>query len=177
MDAYGDSLEADAWDLATRIQGLVESKGAGLDLSLAKLSRQIMKFVQMRQWYGFNDITGPGHRSFRPPGWNAHRERALQDWIQRTFTLDIWQEAVLGPVFGTDERYWEARCNGWREEMLLYLPAWIQRSVSLADAVDLTPLELEVQDDYVDPRNAKIDPYLLERGGGGKFKKRSGPVW
>lgn len=173
-NAFGECAEEDAWILAGRVQAFVESAGGGLDVSRVQLMRQILKFVHMRQWNGFNDLSGPGHRSFKPQGWTPHREQVWRDWIDRTFTLEDWQTDVIGPVFGTDERSWEARCTGWRDELFQYLPAWMQRDVGLADAVDLTPMDLSVQDDYVDPRTAKIDPYILERGGGGKFRKRGG---
>jgi transposase len=66
---------------------------------------------------------------------------------------------VLDPVFGNDVRLWEAGIEGWREELIQFLPFWIQRSRDIVETFDATPLDL-TEEVFAE----KVDPYLLEHG-------------
>ena len=61
-----------------------------------------------------------------------------------------------------DVRLWESPIDGWREELIQFLPFWIQRSRAIVEAFDATPLN--PADEKAGEKAEKIDPYLLEHG-------------
>jgi len=106
-------------------------------------------------------ISLPQNPSSRPAGWTEKEEEIWIDWINYHCTLDDWSAEVMEPVFGSNVRMWEAQMDGWREELLQFLPWWIRRSAIIVAAFDPTPLVPEVEEDI---SMAKIDPYLLDHG-------------
>lgn len=170
FDIYGwDDRAAsdDALELAERIVAWAACKGVKIELTLDRLARQILRYVWMRQETGAYMIVGPRHTRLTPTGWTAHHERIWRDWIDHAFELETWNAVVMAPVFGTDVRSWEARIDGWRDELFTFLPTWIARSMTRFEEIDVTPLP-EPEPEDVDPRTAKIDPYLLEHGRRGR---------
>ena len=150
--------------LAERIERFVSRQGVGLSLPLPRLARQLLEYVWMRQRSSAYEIAF-ARRPVLPAGWTAAHERHWVDWIWHVFDLDDWRNSVMGPVFGTDVRSWEV--DGWREEIFEFLPTWIARSLKRFEEIDVTPLP-EPEPEDVDPRSAKIDPYLLEHARRGR---------
>lgn len=165
-----DDVADDALDMAECIVRWIRAEGAEPELkTVTKLAAQIVVFVQLRHRARFLDISNPTHHRIVPEEWTAHEEAVWRDWIQRRFTLEDWRTAVLYPVFGTGARQWEDRIPGWRDELFLLLPWWIRRSRWIVEENDPTPLEEPVEEDLF--RTSKIDPYLLEHGGGGRRRR------
>jgi hypothetical protein len=150
--------------LAERIERFVRRQGVELSLTPARLARQILEYVWMRQGLSAYEIARTQNPAM-PAGWKTTHERLWVDWIWHVFTLDDWQNLVVSSVFGTDVRSWEP--EGWREEIFEFLPAWIARSMPRFEEIDVTPLP-EPEPEDMDPRLAKIDPYLLEHGKRGR---------
>lgn len=157
----------DALELAERIMVWVACKGVKIELTPPRLARQILHYIWLRQDAGAYDIVGPSDRRILPAGWTAHHERVWRDWIDHVFEAESWGREVMEPLFGTDVRSWEVRCEGWREEVFSFLPIWISRSMTRFEEIDVTPLP-EPEPEDADPRTAKIDPYLLEHGKRGR---------
>jgi hypothetical protein len=150
-------------DAATDIESIidlfrnfVESRGCYLGIDRRRLAHQILRYVQLRSTVGEHEISNPRFTVTTPPGWSKEKEQDWTVWIHHTFRLEDWQTEVMDPVFGTDERWWEGACSGWREEIFVFLPWWIKRFVVVN--------EEEVDDKKEDDRDAKIDPYVLEHG-------------
>lgn len=159
----------DLFAVAERTETWVRAHGkVGLELKPVRLARQMLHYVWMRaQGLRWSDIDGPRHVRRAPVGWTSRHERLWVDWIHHRFELDEWRQQVLDPVFGTDERSWEARCAGWRDEVFAFLPRWIARDLGRFEEIDVTPLP-EPEPEDTDPRLANIDPYLLEHARRGR---------
>jgi hypothetical protein len=88
---------------------------------------------------------------------------------------------VIQPVFGTDERLWEASIGkGWRMEIMEFLPWWIVRDLDIFEDIDPTPLPDPVEIAALEASTKKaIDPYIQEHGGRRarrQAEKEGGPV-
>ena len=169
FESYGwddRSASDDALLLAERIERFVRRQKVELTLPPARLARQILEYVWMRQGLSAYEVAF-ARKPVLPAGWTAAHERQWIDWIWHVFDLEDWRQTVMAPVFGTDVRSWEVRVDGWREEVFGFLPTWIARSMKRFEEIDVTPLP-EPEPEDVDPRSAKIDPYLLEHARRGR---------
>jgi len=174
MSSLFDTMPYDKWpaieDLAAvadRIAAFVSRGKVSLELTEERLTRQLATYVTMRRSHHWSEISLPQHERTVPAGWTAANERIWVDWIHHVFEFSDWQQAVMRPVFGTDERQWEIGAEGWRDEVFTFLPTWIARSTARFAEIDPTPLP-DPEPEDTDPRNAKIDPYLLEHGRRGR---------
>jgi len=85
-------------------------------------------------------------------------------------SVESWLVEVMDPVLGTIPGLWE--CEGWRSELVHFLPWWIQRSFAIVAKFDPTFVETAEEDETKeDSKRKEIDPYLLEHG---KSKQRRG---
>ena len=57
-------------------------------------------------------------------------------------------------------RLYEAVCEGWRLELVLFFPWWIQRSFKIVEKFN--PTQLEVQSEEEDTKG--IDSYIMDHG-------------
>lgn len=111
------------------------------------------------------EILGPKRPVSKPDSWDDRAEQVWQDWFSNEVQLGDWLREVFRPVFGlnTAACLWDGVCDGWREELLLLLPSWAQRTYTIVSAYDATPYESDEEDEFSgDPRSAKIDPYLVD---------------
>lgn len=126
--------------VAEGIEKLVTCRKAYLNLSVDRLRNQIVDYIVWRIRKAHYEISVPQHDTREPVDWTDHAEHVWQDWVTDTFQVEEWVDAVITPVFGTDERNWEARMGTrWRTEILTFLPYWITRSWDIVDAYDPTP--------------------------------------
>lgn len=155
---YNEVPANDLRNLVRRIEALAQQNKVGLAITPDQLHQQLIQYVLLRQKTHWGNITlrRPGDA---PKGWTPAQENVWRDWLAYQFPLDVWQEQVLAPVFGTDVRGWEMGVEGWRDEILYYLPQWLQRSADIVAAFDPTPL-----DEPVEEEKSKLDTYLLEHG-------------
>lgn len=159
---WDDSSAAEDMTMLTeQIARFVGRQRLTLELTPNRLVRQLLQYVWWRQRAGALDLSAPRHSRTMPTGWTATHERVWTDWIWHIFDQEDWRQYVIAPVFGTDVRSWEVKCDGWREEIFSFLPLWIARSMTRFEEIDPTPLP-EPEPEDTDPRTAKIDPYLLE---------------
>lgn len=157
---YDECAAEDVRAIVSRIQTCVEQRGAKLALDSKALTRQILTFLTLRQRCSVYEISDPPNKRYIPEGWTTADERLWQDWIHTMFPVEHWLAEVMDPIFGSDMRLWEAPCEGWRSELVHYLPWWIQRSITIVTDFDPTYEESEEEDS----KKKEIDPYLLEHG-------------
>jgi hypothetical protein len=156
--AYGESMEDDVVTTVRYIEAYFTRRGASMELSPGRLMAHIQQYIRLRQKSSFFDISAPLNKPFKPVDWTAHDERVWCDWINYHCDLDSWTREVMQPMFGNGVCFWEARCEGWREEIHTCLPWWIRRSKDIVTRFDPT------SEDPVEEPQPEIDPYLLEHG-------------
>ena len=166
-------MDHDIVEIVAGMDRYVRRRGTTLGLEPRRLCRQIIQYVDMRHHMGSYDISYPQFKPYKPAGWTSREEGLWRDWIQYTFSLDSWQEEVIGPVFGTDVRSWEPPREGWRAEIMEFLPWWIARSLTIVDAFD--PSSIDPEDEELVADKKEIDPYLLDHGSSKqKYKQKRG---
>ena len=133
-------------------------RGVVPELAPRRMITQILRYITLRRRSGPFAISNPLFDPSSPEGWGDYEEDVWQEWIDYTFTLDSWNDEVMNPIFGTDVRLWEASIEGWREELLQFLPWWIKRSEAIVVKFDPTPLAEQSEE------LSKLDSYLLEDG-------------
>lgn len=161
------SAAEDAVALASSVRSYIRWRGFTSSLTHAHMTRQILQYIWMRQRLPWHEISAPQHKRSLPAGWTPLMESVWRDCIDHKCEIETWKTEVLDPVFGSDDRTWEAYCPGWRDEIFSFLPYWIERSAEKFADLDPTPLP-DPEPEEKDPRLAKIDPYLLEHGRRGR---------
>lgn len=157
----GYCLAEDARLLADRIVAWIRHAGAETELNTAqRLAAQIIAFVCARHRAEFMSIGNPGHRIMFPADWTVEEEEVWEEWLRWRFSLEGWRRIVMKPVFGTATHSWEDRIPGWRDELFLWLPFWVQRGRAivrrfdpagvLADAAAAAEAEEEAGDGRMD---------------------------
>jgi len=175
MSIPEDDVRVDAMSLAERIERLVTGR-LGLNLSVTRqtLATTIRQYAEARQWAGAYCVTiNEAAANPVPDGWTAHDEEVWLGWLSDKVTEEVWESVVTGPVFGTDIRVWESMGPEWRQELLVYLPRWVTRSLALVSRVDPLPRPEDEADG--DGRGAfadDVDPYLADHAGKGGRRRR-----
>lgn len=164
---YGECAAVDVREIVRRMKWVVEQSDAELELNTSVLVNQILTFILLRQTASVHEISNPHIKPSIPDDWTYDDECMWIDWIHTAFPIEFWTAKVMEPVFGSDVRLWER--EGWRSELLEYLPWWIRRSIAIVTKFDPTYVEQE-QDD-TDSYKKEIDPYLLDHG---SSKQRKG---
>ena len=142
-------------DLARTIEVYGIRRGAVLSMSVDKLHQVIVQYILMRRK---TDMVTTKH-TVKPAGWTSHHERLWQDWLTYHCDVDTWTTEVLEPVFGTNEEQWEAKCPGWRFEIIAFLEDWFVRDRKMMEAFDPTP-----EDEVEELLYGGLDPYMVENG-------------
>jgi len=155
---YRESMEGDVFETVSYIEAHLKRRGVTLEMSPRRLTAHILQYIRLRQHASFYDISTPLTEPINPVSWTAHHERVWCDWINYNCDLDSWTKEVMQPMFGTDVRFWEAACQGWREEIHAFLPWWIRRSMAIVEQFDPT------SEDPIEEQQSEIDPYLLDHG-------------
>jgi len=156
---YDECAASDIEELVFYMSGLLEQKGLQFEVDAHKMVRKILTYVMLRHSRGRLELMSvpSGSRSV-PKEWTEDYEAMWIEYIDAEISPEEWQEKVLEPVFGTDIRIWEAACDGWRMDLLAFMPWWIKRSIEpIAE-------EEDEEDMDTDKRVSKLDPYLLEHG-------------
>jgi hypothetical protein len=154
-DSEGYCAAVDVEAIVSLFRDFVESRNCKMEIDGRRLAHQILRYIQLRSSVGEHEISNPQIVVTKPPGWSAEKEREWILWIYHIFRLEDWQTEIMDPIFGSDERWWEAACGGWRDELFWFLPWWIKRFVVVNEEEDA---EKESEE------GTKIDPYLLEHG-------------
>jgi hypothetical protein len=139
------------------IESYVTRRGGALGISLRRIRNQIIRYVCWRMRHAWMEISPPQHAQTIPMAWTEHAERVWSDWLLSTFQYEDWVREVIVPVFGTDERFWEARISTqWRHEIYSFLPFWIERDWDIVDDYDPSHIDdgaqMEVTNNYDDER-------------------------
>jgi hypothetical protein len=148
---YGEKPVDDVNDVIRYVDDMLKTSRAKLCLTPVRLRDQILEYLRLRHRHSDGRISVPHHSLNNPSDWTPHAEEVWTDWFQDTFTPERWTSEVLEPVFGTDERFWEAKIGpGWRMELYHMLPWWIQRDWKTVDRFDPLPDEDEGSTDEME---------------------------
>jgi hypothetical protein len=180
-DEYDECPAADVAEVCERIVPFLRRRQFQLSLTPQKLHRSILEYIWMRYTTLPQHISYPKRKQTAPIGWTVDKERIWRQHIAHVCPMDAWDQAVIRPVFGTDERLWEATIGkDWRYEILEFLPWWIHRDMDLFEEVDPTPLPEPEEIAAMEAATKKdIDPYILDHGGRRarrQAEKEGGPV-
>lgn len=159
---YGECAAEDVRAIVSLIHTYVKQRGARLALEQRALVRQILSFLTLRQRCSIYEVSDPPNECQIPVGWAAEDEQIWQDWIYMKCSAESWLTEVMEPALGTIPRLWEGGCEGWRSELVHFLPWWIQRSIAIVTQFD--PTYVEPAEEQEDSKKQEIDPYLLEHG-------------
>jgi hypothetical protein len=177
-DYYDECPADDIAAVCDRIQMYLKQRSIQLSLKPQKLHRSILEYIWLRYSAPSTQISFPKRKQEAPLGWNIEKERIWKQWIFHVCDQVSWERDIMRPVFGTDERLWEARISkDWRMEILEFLPFWIYRDLDLCEDIDPTPLP--DPQDLTDANKKEIDPYIMEHGGRRarrQAEKEGGPV-
>jgi hypothetical protein len=136
-NSYGERPVDDVNDVIRYMDDMLGRSKATLCLKPVRLREQILEYLRLRHRHPAGRISVPLHRLNEPKDWDAHAEEVWTDWFQNTFTPERWTAEVLEPVFGTDQRFWEATIGpGWRMELYDMLHWWVQRDWYVVDRFD-----------------------------------------
>ena len=163
-----------AEQIAEQIEGFLKRRKLQLGIPRPRLASQILQYMDLRRKGTALTISNPKFTPSKPEDWDDHAEEIWQDWFSNEVHLSEWLREVFRPVFGlnTSACSWDYGCDGWREEWLAFLPWWACRTWQIASAYDATPYESdEEHDSDMDPRSAKIDPYLADHVARSKLTK------
>jgi hypothetical protein len=157
-DSEGYCAAVDVEAIVRLFRDFVESRNCKMEIDGRRLAHQILRYIQLRSSVAEHQISNPRFLVSTPSGWSAEKEREWKMWIYHIFRLEEWQKEVMDPVFGSNERLWEATCGGWRDELFYFLPWWIKRCE--------VPMNQDLSEEAKSEseEGSKIDPYLLEHG-------------
>lgn len=127
---------SDIQEVAVQIEKFVGSRGGILRVKGRDLIRVILHYItfRMRTPYTIIRCSRPVRK---PKDWLRVHEQAWLTWVDDVFPAGEWMDEVMYPVFGMDIRSWEAKIPTWREELLTFLPFWLDRSFDpIAEPVD-----------------------------------------
>jgi len=164
VDVYIVAMSVIAEQIAEQIAGFLKRRKLMLGIPESRVAKHITEYMDLRRLGHPTTIKGP-HLQIKPEGWTEHEETIWQDWFSNEVHLSDWLREVFRPVFGmnTSACSWDYICDGWREELFLFLPSWAARSFAIVTAYDATLYDSDEEDD-TDPYNAKVDPYLADHG-------------
>ena len=116
------------FDIVTDFLAVIGQHKLNLDCSEKAFRRSMCEAVCTMRMYGVDSWSGP-HRFVRyPQEWTQELETLWQNWNNgRMFTPLFWTNFWGRHVV----RDWEAGLDGWRSQMELILPLYIQRSMDL----------------------------------------------
>lgn len=134
---YGEIPVNDVNDVIRYMSDMLARSKVTLCLKPVRLREQILGYLALRHRYPVERISFPQHPLHQPSDWTPHAEEVWTDWLQDAFPPERWTSEVLEPVFGTDQRFWEANIGpGWRMELYDMLPWWVQRDWRVVDRFD-----------------------------------------
>jgi len=163
-NVYGETAAKDAQHIAFLVDKWIQQHGCRMSLSVDDLAHQILKYIAIRGRLASYEISGPHMPKQKRSELNSETQLIWDQWIAHTFEYEVWNSQIILPVFGSQVRLWEMGREDWRYEIFAFLPRWIDKDPAVLERIDPRPLpDIDVVGD--DPRDAKIDPYLLEHGG------------
>ena len=138
---YGELVADDIAGVVHGIHTFLKRRGIPIAVNKQKHLTLIMEYIWRRQKTPSLLLKGPATRPRKPTGWEEKHELIWRQWIHHVSSLDAWLFEVMYPVFGNEERIWEAACPGWRTEIFWMIDQWTQRSFEQFADIDPTPLD------------------------------------
>ena len=154
---WGECVATDVEGLASSIRIYLERRGLELGISERQIAQTIIEWIWRRQIHTFYQLHGPRTRSAWPSGWDVSHEDVWSQWIEKHLTPESIEDEILYPVFGSDVRSWEGRCDGWRNELYYFLPFWIERSFERLDEMIRGNVQDDTQSASADDEPASAD--------------------
>ena len=182
MEYDDENMFADLCTVVNRLQEFCRVRGTTLAIAPHRIASALLDYVRLRQVARSHEISEPHTpmHTLIPRGWYPEHEIAWNDWLTAECSLDHWNAEVMEPVFGSsgEQRFWEVSCEGWREEVRLFLPWWMKRSFAILTRFDSAFVTRQANTTATATANAnnematmKLDPYLLDHGTSKQKKK------
>ena len=152
----------DVVEIVNRLETFCARRNVGMSQSKHKIITSILEYIELRQNVRSHSISKPRSPIEFPDGWTAEQELCWNDWLATECSNEYWSAEIMN-LFGTDVRSWENLCEGWRDEIRLFLPWWIARTASVLDSAEEC-----LQSEY---EKRTIDPFVLEHGTSKQRKK------
>lgn len=116
------------FDVITDFLSVLERRKLGLDCPETAFRRSMCNAVCTMRMYGVDSWSSPHRLVQYPQEWTQELETLWQTWkTGRMFTPLFWTNFWGRHVV----REWETGLDGWRSQMELILPLYIQRSMNL----------------------------------------------
>lgn len=138
---WDECVATDVAGVAQGIESYLGRRGVELGVARRQVARAIVEYIWRRQSRRAVDLRGPKTGGRRPEGWEERHEEIWCQWLEQRLTPESFEIEVMWPVFGDDRRTWEVRCDGWREELLAFLPAWTLRSWEKFEEINPLPMD------------------------------------
>jgi len=116
------------FDVATEFLSVLERRQLGLDVPEAAFRRSLCEALCVMRMYGVDGWTTPNRRIHYPHEWTQDLETMWTTWLTGRFLTPLFWQNFWGRI---PVRRWEAGLDGWRQQMELILPMYIQRTMSL----------------------------------------------
>jgi hypothetical protein len=171
----------DVVEIVNRLETFCARRNVGLSQSKHRLISTILEYIELRQTLRAHSISTPRTPIEYPDGWTDEQELCWNDWLATECSNEHWTEEIMN-LFGTDIRIWENSCEGWRDEIRLFLPWWIARNASVLVGSGFGPGFGPGDSDYLGQGQGQgqghcheqkrtLDPFVLEHGTSKQRKK------
>ena len=147
VNRYGECIADDVEHIVKEFETYVRRRGLFLELPPSEVASQMMNYIQLRHSMHPLHISNPRNRPSMPEDWSEYDEELWLDYLDQRFTIESWQCEVMYPVFGSELHLWEEPCDGWRDELLDFLPWWISRSRKIIEELYPNPHTDEEDED------------------------------
>ena len=127
-NSYGERPVDDVVEIVYYIEEFCKSRRVFIAIPTQKLVKSILEYISFRQTVRAELVSTPHTPMVYPVDWNSDHERIWNDWLTMECSPEQWDTEVMTHVFGTGSRTWETPCEGWRNELRLFLPWWITRN-------------------------------------------------
>ena len=149
MNRYGECIADDVENIVKEFESYIRRRGLYLELPPAEIASQIMNYIQLRHSMHPLQISNPRNIPSMPEDWSDYDEEIWLDYLEQRFTIPSWQCEVMYPVFGSEVHLWEEACDGWRDELIEFIPWWIARSRKILEQFDPNPPIEEEEEEEV----------------------------
>ena len=151
----------DVVEIVNRMETFCARRNVGLSQSKHRMISNIIEYIEMRQKVRAHSISIPRTPIEFPDGWTNEQELCWNDWLTTECSNEYWTNEIMN-LFGTDVRFWEHSCEGWRDEIRLFLPWWIARNASV--------LDISIEHEQSQEKRI-MDPFVFEHGTSKQRKK------
>ncbi len=116
------------FDVATEFLEALKRRQLGLDVPESSFRRSLCEALCVMRMYGVDGWTTPLRHTVYPHEWTQELNAMWTTWLTGRFLTPLFWQNFWGRI---PVRRWEAKLDGWRQQMELILPMYIQPTMSL----------------------------------------------